>query len=113
MRSEPDARRPRKVVNVNYLAETDSTYVAGSIRAALELASVDPLHPMHFGIGDAVYLVRMLSVAADVKGVINVTLDIALAPALPPDPTPSSPNNVLAIGPREVATFAGANWVPP
>jgi len=71
------------------------------------------LHPMHFGIGDPVYLVRMLSVAADVKGVVNVTLDFALAPALPPDAIPTSPDNALPIGPREVATFAGANWVPP
>lgn len=107
------SRPVTKVVNVNYLATTDTSYVPGSIRTALELASVDPLSPMHFGIGDPVYLVRMLSIAADVKGVINVTLDIALAPALPPDATPSSPDNTLAIGPREAATFTGANWVPP
>lgn len=107
------SRPVSKIVNVNYLAVTDSTYVANSIRTALELASVDPLHPMHFGIGDPVYLVRMLSVAADVKGVVNVTLDIAIAPALPPDAIPASPDATLVMGPRDVATFTGANWVPP
>lgn len=107
------SRPTQKVVNVNYLATTDTTYVAGSIRTALELASVDPLHPMHFGIGEPVYLVRLLSVAADVKGVVNVTLDIDLAPTLPPDAVPTSPDKTLAIGQREVATFTAANWVPP
>jgi hypothetical protein len=106
-------RPTQKIVNINYAATTNASYVPLSIRAALELASVDPTDPAHFGIGLPVYLVRLLAIASEVVGVVNVTLDFALAPALPPDAIPTSPDNVLAIGTREVATFAGANWVGP
>lgn len=107
------SRPTEKVVNVTYSATTDASYVAASIRAALEQASVDPTSPAHFGIGEPVYLVRLLAIASEVLGVVNVTLDIALAPALPPDAIPTSPDNVLLVGTREVATFAGATWVGP
>jgi uncharacterized phage protein gp47/JayE len=102
-----------KIVNVNYAATTDASYVAGSIRSTLEQASVDITSLAHFAIGAPVYLVRLLAIASEVRGVVNVTLDIALAPALPPDAIPTSPDNVLIISSREVATFTGANWVGP
>ena len=102
-----------KIVNVNYAATIDASYVAGSIRSTLEQASVDITSPAHFAIGAPVYLVRLLAIASEVRGVVNVTLDIALAPALPPDAVPTSPDNVLPVSTREVATFTGANWVGP
>jgi len=107
------SRPVTKIVNVNYAATVDASYVAGSIRSTLEQASVDVTSPAHFAIGAPVYLVRLLAIASEVRGVVNVTLDIALAPAVPPDAIPTSPDNVLPINSREVATFTGASWVGP
>lgn len=108
------SRPSLKVINVNYRAEVTSNYVPTAIRSKLQIASIDPSSPMHFQIGKPVYLVRMLKVADDESiGVINVSLDAAVAPTLPPDAIPTAPDNTLAMGPRDLATLVGANWVGP
>lgn len=107
------SRPTQKIINVNYAATTNQDYNAGGIRAALELAAVDPLSPAHFTIGQPIYLVRMLAIASEVVGVVNVTLDADAAPTLPADAIPTSPDKTIAMGPRDVGTFVGANWVPP
>lgn len=108
------SRPTPKVINVNYRATVTSDYVPASIRSKLQLASVDPASPMHFAIGQPVYIVRMLKVADDESiGVVNVSLDAAVAPTLPADPVPTAPDNTLPMGPRDLPTFVGANWVGP
>lgn len=105
------SRPTAQVVNVNYLATVSDDYVPGSIRAALEIASTSPTSPMRFEIGSPVYLVRLLSVAADVLGVVNITLDIEFAPTVPADAVPTAPNRTLTVAQRDAPTFSGATWV--
>jgi uncharacterized phage protein gp47/JayE len=108
------SRPTLKVINVNYRATVTSNYVPQAIRSALQIASIDPASPMHFAIGQPVYLVRMLKVADDQAiGVVNVSLDATIAPALPADAVPTAPDNTLTMGPRDLPTLIGANWVGP
>jgi hypothetical protein len=105
------SRPSLKTINVNVSATTDGHYVAGSLRVALELASVDPDSDMVFKVGEPVYLVRLLSQASEVPGVVNVTLDVDLAPTVPVDAVPTTPAKTLVIGVREIASFSGSTWV--
>jgi uncharacterized phage protein gp47/JayE len=105
------SRPTLKTINVNVSATTDGHYVAGSLRVALELASVDPKSDIVFKVGEPVYLVRLLSEASEVPGVVNVTLDVDLAPTVPTDAVPTTPAKTLAIGVREIASFSGSTWV--
>lgn len=101
------------VINVTYTASYDTSYALLGIRHALETASVNPKSPAYMDNGKPVYLVRLLSIAADVQGVINCTLDIALSPTVPATAIPSSPDKTLAITARQVATFDTATWSGP
>jgi hypothetical protein len=105
------SRPTLKTINVNVSATTDGHYVAGSLRVALELASVDPKSDIVFKVGEPVYLVRLLSEASEVPGVVNVTLDVDLAPTVPADAVPTTPAKTLVIGVREIASFSGSTWV--
>jgi len=105
------SRPTLKTINVNVSATTDGHYVAGSLRVALELASVDPDSDMVFKVGEPVYLVRLLSEASEVPGVVNVTLDVELAPTVPASAVPTTPAKTLVIGVREIASFSGSTWV--
>jgi uncharacterized phage protein gp47/JayE len=98
-------------ITVNVSATTDGHYVAGSLRVALELASVDPKSDIVFKVGEPVYLVRLLSEASEVPGVVNVTMDVDLAPTVPVDAVPTTPAKTLVIGVREIASFSGSTWV--
>lgn len=105
------SRPTLKTINVNVSATTDAHYVAGSLRVALELASVDPNSDIVFKVGEPVYLVRLLSEASEVPGVVNVTMDVDLAPTVPVDAVPTTPAKTLVIGVREIASFSGSTWV--
>jgi uncharacterized phage protein gp47/JayE len=103
------------VINAKYdvTEASPTTYVPNSVRTALIAASIDPSHPAYFGIGTTVYLVRLLAVAQAVQGVVNFSMDIALAPTVPPDAIPTAPSYQLDIDYRAYATFTGATWSGP
>jgi hypothetical protein len=106
--------RPTLVpINVNYDATTDATYAAHGVRDALVAAYADSTSPAYFSVGKDVSLLQLLVAGSRTIGVLNLTLDIARDPALPTGAVPASPADTIAIGPRELATFVGANWVGP
>lgn len=108
--------RPSPVqINATYDVTTDtpSTYVALSVRAAILAATNDPTSNAYCDIGATVYLVRLLAIGQAVQGVVNFTMDIAAAPAVPPDALPTQPSYTIAINHREYATFDGATWSGP
>lgn len=105
--------RPTLVpINVNYDATHDTTYLSRGVEFMLKDASTDPASPAYFSVGKDVSLLQLLVAGSKTIGVTNLTLDIARDPALPPTSVPATPAATIAIGPRELATFTGANWVP-
>jgi uncharacterized phage protein gp47/JayE len=89
-------------INIKYHADVDSSYVALSLEGALYTATVDPSSPAYWDAGTPVYLARLLVLGMAVPGVVNLTMDIARAPATPADAIPDAPNVTLGMGPREL-----------
>lgn len=98
------------LLHVNYQVLADDTYVTGGVETAISAATANPAHAAHFGIGRNVYVARLQAAGLNAQGVINLTLDVAIDPAVPADPNPAASNTFIVIGPREIAQFLVPAW---